>query len=369
MLKNICSRMLLVAFVTAAFFSGKTACSQPQLQKKVIAYYQGDGSDIYSFKTGQLTHIIYSFLQLKGNELVVANKNDSLAISRLVEFKKSNSNLKVLVSLGGWGGCSTCSQSFSTEKGRLEFAESALKLFKRYGVDGIDLDWEYPGIKSVSECKFMPEDKQHFTALIQILRTTLGPAYEISFAAGGFREYLVKSVDWKKVMPLVNSVNLMTYDFVNGNSNHTGHLTSLYSTTDQSESTDFNVKYLDSIGIPMNKIVIGLAFYARVYSGVEPANNGLYQAGKFSGYLNYREFEEKLGAKTGYIQYWDNLAKAPYAYNASTKTFATYDNLRSVFYKTKYAKDHNLGGVMFWELHGDKLSDGLLDMIYEANSE
>ena len=69
----------------------------------------------------------------------------------------------------------------------------------------------------------------------------------------------------------------------------------------------------------------------------------------------------------GFEQHWDNKAKAPFAYNSATKTFATYDNMQSVYYKTKYAKEHKLGGVMFWELSGDKMSGGLLDMIYETS--
>jgi chitinase len=170
-------------------------------------------------------------------------------------------------------------------------------------------------------------------------------------------------------MPQVNYVNMMTYDLVNGYSKRTGHLTSLYSTPEQNESTDYAVRFLDSIGVPMNKVVIGLAFYARLFSGVEPINNGLYQKGKFSGYVIYKDIDDKLSAEAGYQLYWDNKAKAPYAYNLSTKTFATFDNMRSAYEKAKYARERNLGGVMFWELRGDKESGGLLDMIYEVSKE
>jgi len=124
--------------------------------------------------------------------------------------------------------------------------------------------------------------------------------------------------------------------------------------------------YLDSVGVPMDKVVIGLAFYARIFSGVEAENNGLYQKGKFSGYENYKDFDVKFNAESGYTHYWDNNARAPYAYNKTAKTFATFDNLRSVNYKVKYVKERKLAGVMFWELGGDKTSGGLLDMIHEA---
>jgi chitinase len=348
--------------------ASKPVFCQPESKPMVIiAYYMGDGNDITNYKTDKLTHIIYSFLHLKGNKLAADNSTDSLAITKLVALKKTNPKLKIILSLGGWGGCKTCSAVFNTESGRKEFSQSVLKLFKDYKVDGLDLDWEYPAIESLPGHQFLPEDRQNFTYLLKTLRETVGPDYELSFAAGGFRDFLLKSVEWSKVMPLVNYVNMMTYDLVNGNSKRTGHLTSLYSTPEQNESTDHAVMFLDSIGVPMQKVVIGMAFYGRLFSGVESTNNGLYQKGKFSSGFNYKDLENTLSAGAGYQQYWDTKAKAPYAYNSASKTFATFDNLRSVMEKTKYAKARNLGGVMFWELSGDKESGGLLDMIYEGS--
>lgn len=359
-----------ISFTIASFYESKPALSQEARKPMVvIAYYMGDGSDIAKYKTDQLTHIIYSFLHLQGNKLAVDNAGDSLAITRLVALKKTNPKLKIILSLGGWGGCKTCSEVFNTETGRQEFAQSVLQLFKDYNADGLDLDWEYPALESVPGHQYLPEDRENFTYLVKTLRETVGPAYELSFAAGGFRDFLTKSVEWNKVMPLVNYVNMMTYDLVNGNSKQTGHLTNLFSTPEQSESTDHAIMYLDSIGVPMHKVVIGMAFYARLFSGVEPVNKGLYQKGKFSGYVTYKDLEEKLSASAGFKHYWDGKAKAPYAYNTKTRTFATFDNLRSVYEKTKYAKTRNLAGVMFWELSGDKESGGLLDMIYEAATD
>jgi len=329
----------------------------------VIAYYAGNGQDIKHFRTDQLTHIIYSFLHLKGNRLTIDNANDSLTILQLVELKKQNPGLKIILSLGGWGGCQTCSEVFNTQKGREEFAKSVLYLFKTFNTDGIDLDWEYPALESIPGHQFIPEDRDNFTLLLQTLRKTVGPKYELSFAAGGFSDFLQKSVDWQKVMPLVNYVNMMTYDLVNGNSKRTGHLTSLYSTKEQIESTDHAVRFLDSIGVPMHKVVIGFTFYARLFNQVEPDNNGLYQKGNFFGYLNFKDFDHKIDSVNGYTHYWDSIAKAPYAYNKTTKTFATYDNEQSIRFKMQYAKDKKLGGVMFWELRGDKKTNGLLEII------
>ena len=363
---NMDRNSLLISII--ALFAVQPAFSQKaEKPMAIIAYYMGDGSDLTEYKTGQLTHIIYSFLHLDENKLIIGNTSDSLAITRLVALKKTNPGLKVILSLGGWGGCKTCSSVFDVEQGRQEFAQSVLKLLKEFKADGLDLDWEYPAIESVPGQKYMPDDRQNFTYLLKTLRDTLGPGYELSFAAGGFSDYLNNSVEWKKVMPLVNRVNVMTYDLVNGSSKRTGHLSPLYSTPGQRESTDHAVMFLDSVGVPLNKIVIGMAFYGRTFSKVDDTNHGLYQKGKFSEYINYKDMDAKLGKASGFEPYWDNKAKAPYAYNSSTKTFATYDNIRSVYYKTRYAREHKLGGIMFWELGSDKPAGGLLDMIYETS--
>ncbi len=357
-----------IAFSIIALFAFQPAFCQTAVKPmSIIAYYVGDGSDLTNYKTAQLTHIIYSFLHLDKNKLVIGNASDSLAITRLVALKKTNPELKIILSLGGWGGCKTCSEVFNMETGRKEFSQSILQLLKEYNADGLDLDWEYPALASVPGHQFLPEDRQNFTSLIKTLRDTIGPGYELSFAAGGFSEYLRQSVEWNKVMPLVNHVNVMTYDLVNGNSKRTGHLTSLYSTPGQREATDHAVMFLDSVGVPLNKVVIGLAFYGRTFNKVDAANHGLYQKGKFSEYISYKDLDGKIGKGSAFTQYWDNLAKAPYAYNSATKTFVTYENLQSVYYKTRYARDHKLGGVMFWELAGDKVVSGLLDMIYETS--
>ena len=232
--------------------------------------------------------------------------------------------------------------------------------------DGIDLDWEYPAIAGPPGHRFAPEDRHNFTLLVQALRSTLGNRYELSFAAGGFPEYLRASVEWQAVMPLVNRVNLMSYDLVNGYSTATGHHTPLYSTPTQIASVDNGVRYLDSVGVAPGKIVIGAAFYARVFSGVPSTNQGLYQVGKFKQTFNYRDFADSLSAARGFATYWDNVAQAPYAYSARRQEFASFDNEQSIRLKTRYARDKHLGGIMFWELLGDKPRNGLLDCMYQA---
>lgn len=352
-------KILVLFSVLIALFTN----AQTQQPFSVIAYYDGDASHIDAYHIEGLTHIIYSFCHLKNNELHVDNMKDTLTIQHLVELKKRNPSLKIILSIGGWGGCAPCSQAFSTDEGRKTFAHSVKEVSEYFHTNGIDIDWEYPTIEGFPGHQYMPQDKPDFTALMQTLRDTLGNNYEISFAAGGFQKFLNESVDWNAIAPLVDKVNLMSYDLVNGNSTVTGHHTPLHSTPEQIESVDNAIRFFDSIHFPINKVVIGAAMYGRVFNVNVDAHNGLYQPGSFDHGISFRNLNLDSMQKLGYVYYWDDTAKAPYMYNKSLKKLFSYDNERSMALKTKYAMDKGLNGIMFWQLGDDKTDHGLLDAI------
>lgn len=354
--------LLLLFIITALIANAQT----PAKQICVIAYYAGDAAHVDAYPIEKLTHIIFSFCHLKDDQLHVDDLNDSLTIQHLVELKKRNSSLKVILSIGGWGGCAPCSQTFSTDEGRQQFAQSVKHLSEYFKTDGIDIDWEYPTIEGFPNHQYMPADKPDFTALMQTLRDTLGKKYEISFAAGGFEKFLNESVDWKAIAPLINKVNLMCYDLVNGNSTVTGHHTPLYSTPEQIESADNAVRFFKSIHFPLKKVVIGAAMYGRIFNVDTDAHNGLYQPGSFDHGISFKNFNLDSMEQQGYVYYWDDTAKAPYMYNKTAKKLFSYDNERSMALKTKYAVDKGLNGIMFWQLGDDKPEHGLLDVIYST---
>jgi chitinase len=330
----------------------------------VIAYYSHGPEKVDSIAAEKLTHIIYSFCHLKGNRLNVDDARDSATIKALGGLKKKNPKLKLILSLGGWEGCPTCSGVFATAAGRKEFATSVLQLSRYFKADGLDLDWEYPTIEGPPGHAYAATDKQNFTELLRILRKTMGSNYELSFAAGGFQKYLDQSVDWKEVMKIADRVNLMTYDLIGGYSTRTGHHTPLYTNTgNQQESTDNAVQYLVKLGVPRHKLVIGAAFYGRMFENVPDINHGLFQSGKFKDFVDYRRFSQELTPAKGFTAYWDDTAKAPYMYNAAEKLFITFDDKKSMALKTQYAIDQKLDGIMFWELPCDAPSDGLLEVI------
>ncbi len=352
-----------------------TACQQTDKYKKeskpnnenkieVIAYYSGGQVAIDEFDLTGVTQLIYSFLHLKGNSLAIDNSADSLTLQHLTGLKSKYPNLKVLLSLGGGGGCKRCSEVFASASARKEFATSTAKIINDFNADGIDLDWEYPVVPGPPGHPYSDKDKEHFTALVQELNTALKPKHIISFAAGGFPDYLEKSVDWEKVMPLIDHVNIMSYDLFHGYSKSTGHHTPLYPNDHQNLSVDQSVKYLIGRGVPEQQIVIGAAFYGRIWESVANSNQGLYETGSFKRSIGYNNLEQ---LDDGFVFYWDSISKAPYAYNANKGYFFTYDDAQSIALKTQYAKEKGLKGIMFWELMNDQHESGLLEvMVNEA---
>ncbi len=360
---------LMLSSLCCTFFVSPAQKNCNSKDFAVIAYYAGRTTMIDSFEIENLTHLIFSFCHLKGDSLSVRNARDSATIVRMAELKKRNPHLKVMLSLGGWGGCETCSPVFASKRGRKTFAKSVKQLSDYFGTDGIDLDWEYPAISGFPGHAYMPEDKPNFTALVKQLRKKLGRKREISFAAGGFTSFINSSVEWEKVMPLINRVNLMSYDLVSGFSTISGHHTPLYSTPQQVESVDNGVQKLIAAGVPPGKIAIGAAFYARLFEVTDTTNNGLYLPAKFYHGLSYNRFADTINVTNGFVQYWDTLAKAPYAFNVERKLMATYDDTTSIKLKTEYVVKNKLNGVMFWQLAEDSFIDGLLDVIAEVKKE
>lgn len=143
MILQILLEKLLVAAIAFSLF----ACNAPATTREVsnnefavIAYYTGVPQEVPDQTLDQLSHIIYSFLHLDGQKLSLDDARDSVAVSYLVSLKETHPDLKVLLSLGGWGGCETCSEIFSTTEGRTGFARSVKELLVRFNADGIDLD-------------------------------------------------------------------------------------------------------------------------------------------------------------------------------------------------------------------------------------
>jgi len=355
-------RFLLLMLIGISYSFTGVAADTTRPRFSIIAYYSGNASDIDRYNIQSLTHIIYSFVLLNNNRLHVSKPAGHI-LKKLVSLKKKNPQLKVALAFGGWGGCRTCSNIFSIPANRTTFAQSVLDILQQYQLDGIDIDWEFPAIEGLPGHAYAPADKQTFTELIKAVRGALGKRYEVSFAAGVFPEYLYNSVEWNQVMPLVDRVHLMSYDMVNRKSAFTGHHAALYSTPFQSISIDNTIRFLDSLQIARNKVVIGAAFYARTYTVADTINHGLYRPAVFNGFAVYKSYERRFTASNGFTCYWDDTAKVPYCFNPTQKLFATFDNERSVALKTNYAFVKGLNGLLIWELRQDDGQQRLLKAI------
>lgn len=365
MQKGIFIIAMLLCFIQCSFSNEQQLKPIDETSEpfRVIAFYKGDGLDIEQYDLGKLTHLIFCFAYLEGNKISIKNEADVAILKQFVALKNKYPKLKVLISFGGWGGCATCSDVFSTETGRKEFAVSVKDMVESYHADGIDLDWESPVIGGYKNHKSSDADKDNFTALLKEIRNELPAESEISFDANSFDAFLQLSIDWKAVMPLVDFVNLMTYGLPANQNGYTGHHTALYSSPNQFESANKAINSLDSIGVPMDKIIIGAAFYSFVAEQVDSINYGLNRPGKFKANVNYNKLITDYTETQGYIYYWDSLAHAPYLYNKQLQHFVTFDDKKSVALKTQYAIDHKLGGIMFWKLNGDTYRNGLLTAI------
>ena len=137
----------------------------------------------------------------------------------------------------------------------------------QYGLDGIDIDWEYPG-SSAAGIKSSPQDRENFTLLITALRDVLGDDAWLSVAGTGDSAYIRNSAEINKIAPLITYFNLMSYDFTAGETgeNARKHQANLYP-SDLSlpgYSVDDMVNNLIEAGMPSEKILLGVPFYGRL---------------------------------------------------------------------------------------------------------
>ncbi|KQR69918.1 glycoside hydrolase family 18 protein [Pedobacter sp. Leaf176] len=361
LLKNLHTTTCIIIF---AVFCGLNSKAQQKYKPNVIAYYTGGGGTLIdSFPIEKISHLIYSFGHLKGDSMNIHSAKDSALISKMVDLKKRNPELKVMMAMGGWSACANCSEVFSRADGRKTFAKTTKELLDFFKADGVDIDWEYPAVAGFPGHRYAEDDKQNFTLLIKELRKQLGKKAEISFAAGGTKNCIDSCFEWKKVMPLVDRVNLMSYDLVGGYATTSGHHTPLYSTKGSPLSGDYGVTELIKLGVPANKIALGAAFYARIFENSTEANQGLYQPTKFINGVSFKNFNTQFTEEKGYKYYWDEIAQAPYYYNSMAKRIATLDDPKSISLKTKYVINKKLNGIMFWELTDDTYVNGLLSVI------
>ena len=362
--------MKSVVYSIGFFFCGLTIVVPSLLLKNrtkpvIIGYVGGfrgliatDSIDVW-----RLSHINYAFIDIKDNRAWLHNEaTDTINLRKLSELKQKNPDLKILISIGGWSWSKNFSDATLTDSSTRNFALSAIDIVSKYDLDGVDIDWEYPGMIGDSNI-YRPDDKQHYTFLLKKLREGLDSLgrtthrkYYVTTAVGGSQSF-IDHTEMDKAQQYTDYINIMSYDYAGAWNVVSGHHTNLYTSSGDSNqySAHRSIQAFMAAGVPANKIVMGIAFYGKGWQMESSDNKGLYRktlnAARGGGFTYLKD---SLIDKNGYREYWDAIAKAPYLFNAEKKIFISYDNEKSVKAKCKYVKQHHLAGVMFWEYNSDK---------------
>src|SRR6266540_7409726 len=205
--------------------------------KPVIIGYVGGFRGLIatdSIDVWRLSHINYAFVDIKDNRAWLHNEaTDTINLRELSELKNLNPDLKILISIGGWSWSKNFSDAVLTDTSNKNFASSAVAIVAKYNLDGVDIDWEYPGMIGDSNT-YRPEDKEHYTLLFKNLREgldslnqTTHKKYFVTTAVGGSQDY-IEHTEMDKVQQYADYINVMSYDYADSHDSISGHHTNLY---------------------------------------------------------------------------------------------------------------------------------------------
>lgn len=245
----------------------------------------------------------------------------------IVALKKVKPELKVVLSIGGWGS-GRFSEMVSDPALRSKFAQDCLRVVEEYGLDGIDIDWEYP-TSDAAGISCAPTDTRNYTLLMRDIRKAIGKDRILSHATVASCRY----IDYKAVDKYVDYTNVMTYDM---GDEHTHNSPLFQSKYVHSLSADECMQLYVKAGVPREKLVMGLAFYGK-------------------GRRDFRGKWDKttLRAPAGYTQLRDTLARVPYVVDENGEFVFGYEDTRSLREKAQYIKAQGFLGGMYWCYEGD----------------
>ncbi|MDI9522527.1 MAG: glycoside hydrolase family 18 protein, partial [Bacteroidota bacterium] len=327
---------LLVVLVTLVGCSTRSAENSKPDSNMVVLAYVTSWSQIMP-DPAYVTHINYAFGHVN-NEFNGIRVDNEERLTSIVGLKREKPSLKVMLSIGGWGS-GRFSEMAADEENRKAFAADCGRVVEQFGLDGIDMDWEYP-TSSSANISSSPDDTQNFTLLMRDIREVIGKDKLLTFASVNSAKY----VDFVAVEPYVDFVNIMTYDMALPPFHHSGlyrsHLTRRFSVE---ESVEAHV----NAGIPIDRLTLGIPFYGRGSDGVP-------------NFVDYKDIV-KL---TGYTINWDDVAKAPYLTDADGKLVFTYETPRSIALKCAFLREKGMLGAMYWDYNGDDAQGTLRKAVY-----
>jgi chitinase len=357
-----------------AFTASVPAAPDEAMHFRLVGYVAG-WEKLPRIDAEKLDAINYAFAHIADGRPVLDQPGAADFLGRLRALKKHSPQLKILVSVGGWGA-DGFSDAALDAKSRARFARGAAELVAGEQLDGIDLDWEYPGLPGPG-IRHRDADKGNFTLLLRALRERLdrlgaarnrpmGQRYLVTaaLADGAF----VADVELDRIHAYLDWIDLMTYDFHNGLTPTTGHHSGLRRSASAGPGercVECAVEQYLAAGVPARKLVVGVPFYGRAFADVKDADHGLDQPyGHYDGDHPWPRLVADYIGRNGFVRYRDDKAGVPYLWNAQMRTFVSYDDPASLRLKAAYVRAHGLGGMMYWEQSQDP--EGVLVGVLDA---
>ena len=293
---------------------------------KVVVAYVTSWSEVMP-DPQYMTHINYAFGHVNESFNGVKIDNEE-RLRQIVDLRKQKPELKVLLSIGGWGS-GRFSEMAANDEYRRAFAADCDRVVKEFALDGIDIDWEYP-TSSMANISSSPDDTENFTLLMQDIRAAIGNEKELTLATVASARY----IDFKAILPSVDFVNIMAYDMASAPKHHSA----LYPSGHSGDITsDGAVTAHLKAGVPPSKLVMGMPFYGR---------GG-------DGYPSFQDYNKVGNTDTQYTEKWDEVAQVPYLADKNDTLVFGVENPRSLAIKCQYILDKDLLGGMYWDYSGD----------------
>ena len=395
MVLSLVNRRTFAAAGLSTLVCGQTLMQQgwaAQVGSPVVAGYlapwkaRPGGPSIRTILARELTHLMYAFGTVSAEGLAELTDRcldvgacDGTAppgpfggnFAQLAELKRSNPQLRILISLGGWSGSKYFSAAAATPYSRARFAQSVIEAFFRPypGLfDGVDVDWEFPVSGGRPGNLAHLEDRGNFTLLIAELRRKLAGFsalerrnLELTIAVSSTPDKII-NLEAAALARLVDRINVMAYDYHAGSA-FAGFNAPLFAGAGDPNpdlNVDASVTALIRAGVPPGKVTLGMAFYGRAVAGVPQEKGGLFQQGATaseewggSDGIDYRDLVARRPEEQGFRRYWSDEAQVPWLFNAERRLWISYDDPFSIACKAAYARAHALAGIMVWDLFAD----------------
>ena len=363
----------LGAFIRATW--GIPVALRPSVNPGWAGGYEGwnPGWTAAQIKGEYLTDLMLAFALITSDQQTLAFSDSGTSINptthylwnELALLQQKYPHLRINLSVGGWNGPHFADMAKNPAK-RAAFVENCINLIREKGLDGLDIDWEYPVTGGQYPEKATPADADNWVSLLRVLREALtalgqqtGKTYKLSACCPVGNEFINANKP-QEAAQYVDSLTLMAYDMAGSWEPKALHAAPLYQSPGMpaSWSTDEAITGYTAKGTPPKNIMVGFPAYGMgwtVATGLTGDKPGYNTSGPAFLQETNRLYDDikQLKNAQGYQYYWDDTAKAPFLYNSSTGGWITYCDDRQVQELAKYIKQKNLGGMFYWEYAGD----------------